>query len=623
MGVAGALMAGVLSLTPSAAHAETTLCVGKSFKETYACDPGWAVNMMFMHWRMYRGHNCTNYVAWKLTVDGVPEPNYLLGSASSWASRAKSHGVRVDSTPEAGAVGTWSGRNHVVYVDQVGPGWLVISEDSWTLKRYKRYIAYPGDHGYPSKFIHFSGKNAIQGGTPTITGTALVGHVLSAHSGPWGPSGVKLAVQWLRDGVIIHGATGASYRLTKADAGSKITVAITGSLAGKLPRTKFSVPTEPVSAGTITPGVPRVQGAPIVGQTMAALVGAWSPLEDITFSYQWFADGKAISGADERTWKADEKRKGKRLTVRVTASGRGYKTVSVTSGPSLTIVKEGETFGPVVVGKPLITETPTMMVGDRLTAQAGTWGPAPVSLAIRWLRDGAAVPGATAWAYTLTAADVGKRLQAEVTGSRTYFATSKAASQLTRVVYPRQLRPTTAPTINGSGNIGEVLQVNPGVWLPSGAQTEVRWLKDGAPIGDPVSFSHGDSPSSGYVVTPEDLHHRITAVLTTRLADWPVDERQVLAPLIRAVPQFTVRGMRTTRHSSMRMGITASALGRQHGGSVRISLNNKMLKSLPLSPSALTVYDFDAKPGAYALTLTYVGPAWMAQTRKTITIHVK
>ncbi|HUP99497.1 MAG TPA: CHAP domain-containing protein, partial [Aeromicrobium sp.] len=135
VGLAGALAAGVISLTPTAAHAETTLCTGKSFNQTYACDPGWAVNMMFMHWRMYRGHNCTNYVAWRLTRDGVAEPAYRLGNAISWASRAKSHGVPVNTTPAAGAVGTWSGRNHVVYVEQVGPGWLVISEDSWSLKR--------------------------------------------------------------------------------------------------------------------------------------------------------------------------------------------------------------------------------------------------------------------------------------------------------------------------------------------------------------------------------------------------------------------------------------------------------------------------------------------------------
>src|SRR5689334_14975641 len=114
LGLAGTLVAGVLCLTPTAAHAtQSTLCAGKSVAETAICDPGWAADMNVMHWRMYRGHNCTNYVAWRLTRDGVAQPNFLLGSAGSWAGRAKKRGVPVDSVPSVGAVGTWPGRSHV------------------------------------------------------------------------------------------------------------------------------------------------------------------------------------------------------------------------------------------------------------------------------------------------------------------------------------------------------------------------------------------------------------------------------------------------------------------------------------------------------------------------------
>ena len=168
LGLAGVLVAGGMTVVPSVAHAETTQCVGTSVKSTMKCDPGWAVNMMFMHWRMFRGHNCTNYVAWRLGRDGVPEPKYLLGNAVSWAKRAKDHGVRVDSTPAVGAVGAWSGRNHIVYVDQVGSNWLLLTEDSYSQKRFRRFTVTKGEHNYPTKFIHFQGKDAIRGATPTI-----------------------------------------------------------------------------------------------------------------------------------------------------------------------------------------------------------------------------------------------------------------------------------------------------------------------------------------------------------------------------------------------------------------------------------------------------------------------
>ena len=113
------------------------------------------------------------------------------------------------------------------------------------------FIVYKGEANYPSKFIHFRGKNAIRGATPTISGTAEVGKSLTARVGSWSPKGVKLSYQWLRDGVVIKGAKSTSYRLVKADAGHKLSISVTGTHKGKLPRTTSSAQTDAVSAGTI------------------------------------------------------------------------------------------------------------------------------------------------------------------------------------------------------------------------------------------------------------------------------------------------------------------------------------------------------------------------------------
>jgi hypothetical protein len=616
LGLAGTLVAGVLSLTPSAAHAETTLCTGKSFDETMKCDPGWAVNMMFMHWRMYRGHNCTNYVAWRLTRDGVQEPNYLLGNARSWADRAKRHGVPVNSTPQVGAVGTWSGRNHVVYVEQVGPGWLLMTEDSWSSKRYRRYIARAGERNYPTKFIHFVGKNAIRGATPTVAGSPLVGQVLRATAGVWSPTGVKLTYRWLRNGVVIPGATATTYRLTSADAGKNISVSITGTYPGKLSRTASSMATAPVSAGTIKPATPQLSGDPIVGSYLIAVPGAWSP-SSVKLTYQWYADGKVISGASERTWKVAKKRLGKAITVRVTGSGPGFEPVTVESVPSPKVVNIGETVGRVTAGKPTINTTPTMVVGDKITVNPGTWGPTGLKFAVRWLRDGQTIPRPTSsWTYVLTAADVGKRIQAEFTGTKTNFLAASARTPETSAVYPRQLRPTTPPTITGSGLVGQDLKVDPGVWLPSATQTTIQWLRDGKPIAG--------ATSSTYRVTTDDLQHKVSAALTSQLKGWPVAKREVPAGVtMRTTPSIGFKSIPTTREHSKRLVINASVFGKPMWGRATIMRDGEVLRTLGFTRGKSAVYDYDAEPGKYTLRLKYVGPDWLVPVTRDVVVVIK
>ncbi len=68
-------------------------------------------------------------------------------------------------------------------------------------------------------------------GTPTISGTRRLGRTLTANYGTW-TTGTSIAKQWLRDGVVITGATGKTYRLTSADVGKKISVRLIGTKSG-------------------------------------------------------------------------------------------------------------------------------------------------------------------------------------------------------------------------------------------------------------------------------------------------------------------------------------------------------------------------------------------------------
>lgn len=79
--------------------------------------------------------------------------------------------------------------------------------------------------------------------TPTIVGTPRVAYTLTAKPGTWGPAPVTVRYQWLRNGIVITGATAGSYRLTTSDRGKRITVRVTGSKTGYTTVAKVSLPT--------------------------------------------------------------------------------------------------------------------------------------------------------------------------------------------------------------------------------------------------------------------------------------------------------------------------------------------------------------------------------------------
>ncbi len=72
-------------------------------------------------------------------------------------------------------------------------------------------------------------------------------------------------------------------------------------------------------------------------------------------------------------------------------------------------------------------------VGQTLTLVPGTWSPPP-QLRYRWLRGGAPITGATGKTYSVTAADLGAPISAEVTGTRSGYATTTVASAATSAV---------------------------------------------------------------------------------------------------------------------------------------------------------------------------------------------
>jgi endo-1,4-beta-xylanase len=246
--------------------------------------------------------------------------------------------------------------------------------------------------------------------TPAITGGAVVGQTLHVAGLP---AASTLSYQWLRNGVVIGGATGATYKLTASDAGKKISVAVTSVRAGYVDRTETSAQTPAVLKTFSKTTAPTIVGKVAVGHRLAAKVSPWSP--SASFKYQWYSNGKAIHGATKSTFTPTRAQAGTTLVVKVTGSKTGYLAASRYSAgkkvPLLTL-----RVGPTWINGPT-------HVGGTLKVTPGKSSPVTAVKTYQWYRNGAAISGATSSTYKLTSRDQGKRLTVKVTYRAQGFAT--------------------------------------------------------------------------------------------------------------------------------------------------------------------------------------------------------
>ncbi|MEY3310681.1 MAG: hypothetical protein RL107_817 [Actinomycetota bacterium] len=168
-----------------------------------------------------------------------------------------------------------------------------------------------------------------------------LGDTLDAHViffGGWVPTPTTMTYQWLANGKPVKKATGTSYTLTPREIGKLISVRVVGFRASYVTTTRSSNQTNRVAAGRTfaSSSDPVITGIASVGQMLSASVSPWSaPGQIISYSYQWFRNGKAIKGATEfQYFVASSKDHGKIITVRVTGSAPTYLTVIKTSLPT-------------------------------------------------------------------------------------------------------------------------------------------------------------------------------------------------------------------------------------------------------------------------------------------------
>ena len=145
-------------------------------------------------------------------------------------------------------------------------------------------------------------------GVPTIGGTAAEDQVLTADtSGIGDADGLgAFSYQWLRDGVVIGGATSSTYTLGDADVGTQVSVQVSYTDGQGTNESLTSAQTAPVANVNDAPvGVPGINGTPTEDQILTADTSGISDADGLgAFGYQWLRNGLAVGGATGNTLRA-------------------------------------------------------------------------------------------------------------------------------------------------------------------------------------------------------------------------------------------------------------------------------------------------------------------------------
>lgn len=144
--IALTMILGVAAITaPSASAADAVLCA-KSTDFHCLNDPAWLPTGYTGQegtWLQDKGHNCTQYVAYRLSKNGAKQPwSSPMGNALDWDDRANAAGYQVNKVPMVGSIIQWNPNpatdgyvgslGHVAYVDAVTATTIDISEDAYT-----------------------------------------------------------------------------------------------------------------------------------------------------------------------------------------------------------------------------------------------------------------------------------------------------------------------------------------------------------------------------------------------------------------------------------------------------------------------------------------------------------
>ena len=318
-----------------------------------------------------------------------------------------------------------------------------------------------------NEFLHYYSTNQVTSVTLNKT-NPVVGDVLSVLA--MTPSNATVSYSWLVGGV--QKATTSTYTVTSADVGKSIQLKITGT--GNYTGTATSAATANVLSNTQITSVKLSTKVPVVGDVLSATVEP----AGATVLYAWRMDGIQVSNA--ATYAVPESAVGKKIELIVT--GTGAFSGMLSSGETEAVLSNRIVNGVTIINETNTTAGAAPTVGDKLTAKPS---PAQATVSYQWMRDGAAIAGATSQSYTATNADIGAKLSVMVTGIGNY--TGAATSTQTAEVVAAPIKPIINDITLPQGTVGVAY---PGATLTATGGGTITWaLANGSSLPAGLALS--------------------------------------------------------------------------------------------------------------------------------------
>ena len=344
-------------------------------------------------------------------------------------------------------------------------------------------------------------------GSVTLSGKSVQGQMLTASNTLGDADGLgTVSYKWYSDDIEILGATGSTFALTKAQTSKHITVKASYTDGGGQLESVTSSATSLVETSNNLPtGDVIVEGTIAQGETLKA----YNNLKDddgmpTDVSYQWLADGKPIFGATDSTFVIGQNQVGKVIAVKADYTDNLGNKESVNStkyAAKITFGANGVPLSPVVdestVSPPIAGNTNDLPTGNVSIVGRAIEG---VNLSINntladadglgemnylWLRDGAAISGATSASYKLTQADVNKAISVKVSYVDKEGTTESVTSLETAKIENTNNTPVGDVVITGKTLPTETLIVSTTLSDVDGmGEVNYIWLRDGVPITD-------------------------------------------------------------------------------------------------------------------------------------------
>lgn len=273
----------------------------------------------------------------------------------------------------------------------------------------------PASVGYSTPSLIVSNVNDV--GLVSLSGSPTQGQTLTAivndADGVSGP----VSYHWSADGADIAGATSSTFVLTQNQVSKTVTVRV--SFVDDTGVSEVSSVTTPSAIANIDDqpqGSATFSGIVQQYQTLSASV-ALTDLDGLpnasSYSYQWLADGSAISDATNASYKLTQAEVGKRIALQVkytdlagyldTFIGEASASVADVNDPVTGAVSMITTSGKIQVGETVTAVTSNLKDTDGL----GLFN-------YQWMADGVNITGASGATYTPEVADRTKALSVNV-----------------------------------------------------------------------------------------------------------------------------------------------------------------------------------------------------------------